>query len=163
MLVDLISIYSPSGGEGRVIYRLEDMASSYGLSARRVPAENGRDSLVLGASRDPVLAIVAHVDTITPTWSGATTAQVDGSVVKGLGAIDDKGGVVACLLAAIRLKEFGADLDQLPAVFAFAVDEETGGTGSRSLAIELTPPRLQSPWKGRNSIPARSNAETSRP
>ncbi|MGK2933198.1 MAG: M20 family metallopeptidase [Solirubrobacterales bacterium] len=139
LLVDLISIYSPSGGEGRIIDRLEDMASNYGLTTRRVPSENGRDSLLLGASKDPVIAIVAHVDTITPTWSGATTAQVDGNVVKGLGAVDDKGGVVACLLAAIRLKESGIDLDSVPAVFAFAVDEETGGSGSRSLAVELAP------------------------
>lgn len=139
LLVDLISIYSPSGGEGRIIDRLEGMAANYGLSTRRVASENGRDSLVLGASRNPVIAIVAHVDTITPTWDGATTATVDGSIVKGLGAVDDKGGVVACLLAAIRLKEAGKDLDEIPVVFAFAVDEETGGSGSRSLAIHLAP------------------------
>lgn len=139
ILLELISIYSPSGGEGKVIDRLEVMARNYGLTTRRVAAEVGRDSLVIGASRDPVLAIIAHVDTITPTWTGATTAEVDGPVVKGLGAVDDKGGVVACLLAAIRLKEAGIDLDALPVVFAFAVDEETGGSGSRSLAIDLTP------------------------
>ena len=139
LLVELISIHSPSGGEGRIIDRLEEMAASHGITTRRVPAENGRDSLVLGASKDPVLAIVAHVDTITPTWSGATSAQVDGNIVKGLGAVDDKGGVAACLLAAIRLKEDGVDLDGLPVAFAFAVDEETGGSGSRSLAVELAP------------------------
>ena len=139
LLCDLVSIPSPSGGEGRIVDWLETWAADRGITSRRVPAENGRDSLVLGASRSPVLAICAHVDTITPTWPDATTPVVDGDLVRGLGSVDDKGGVVACLLAAAALKDSGVDLDAIPAVFAFSVDEETGGSGSRSLAIDLQP------------------------
>jgi len=139
LLADLISIYSPSGGEGPVIDHLEAWARERGFTCRRVPAENGSESLVLGACPDPVLAIVAHVDTITPTWPGATDPRCEGNVVHGLGAVDDKGGVVACMMAAVAFEEAGGDLDGSSVVFAFAVDEETGGSGSRSLAIDLTP------------------------
>ena len=140
LLVAAVSIYSPSGGEGRIVEWVERWAAAEGIAARRVPAEIGRDCLVLGAAERPALAIVAHLDTVTPTWPGATEPRVEGNVVKGLGAVDDKGGVVACMLAAKRLAAAGTDLDaELPAVFAFAVDEETGGSGSRALAIDLAP------------------------
>ncbi|MBN8865950.1 MAG: M20/M25/M40 family metallo-hydrolase [Solirubrobacterales bacterium] len=139
LLSDLVSIYSPSGGEGQVVDHVEDLCRRAGLSVRRVPAEVGRDSLVLGAAREPVLAIAAHLDTITPTWPDATSPRVEDSVLHGLGSVDDKGGVASCLLAALWMKRSGIDLDRLPAVFAFPVDEETGGSGSRSLAIDLAP------------------------
>jgi len=139
LLADLISISSPSGGEGPIIDHLESWARENDLSSRRVPAENGRESLVLGACTDPVLAIVAHVDTITPTWPDATIPRAEGNLIHGLGAVDDKGGVVACMLAALAFDKAAGRLDEVPAVFAFAVDEETGGSGSRSLAINLAP------------------------
>lgn len=139
LLTELISIPSPSGGEGAIVDRLERWAGENGLSCRRVPAENGRESLVLGACPDPVLVIVAHVDTITPTWPGATVPRIEGNVVHGLGAVDDKGGVVACMMAALTSERAGEGLDAVPAVFALAVDEETGGSGSRALAIDLAP------------------------
>lgn len=139
LLSDLVSIYSPSGGEGRIADRIEQICGEDGLSVRRVPAEVGRDSLVLGACRKPVLAIAAHLDTITPTWPDATVPRVEDGRLHGLGSVDDKGGVTACLLAARWLARDGVDLDGLPAVFAFPVDEESGGSGSRSLAIDLEP------------------------
>lgn len=139
LLSGLVSIYSPSGGEGRIVDHIEQLCQADGLSVRQVPAEVGRDSLVLGACREPVLAIAAHLDTITPTWPDATIPRVEDGVLHGLGSVDDKGGVAACLLAARWLAREGTDLDDLPAVFAFPVDEESGGSGSRSLAIDLSP------------------------
>jgi len=139
LLSDLVSIYSPSGGEGRIVERVEELAQAIGLTTRRVPAEIGRDSLVLGACREPVLAIAAHLDTITPTWPDATVPQIRDGVLHGLGSVDDKGGVAACLLAVRWLARDGVSLDDLPVVFAFPVDEESGGSGSRSLAVDLAP------------------------
>lgn len=139
LLSELVSIYSPSGGEGRIVDHVEGLCRSEGFSVRRVPAEIGRDSLVVGASRNPVLAIAAHLDTITPTWPRATVPRVVNGTLHGLGSVDDKGGVAACLLAARWLKRNQVELDSLPAVFAFPVDEESGGSGSRSLAIDLAP------------------------
>lgn len=139
ILSDLISIPSPSGSEGLIIDHLEGWAADEGFSSRRVPAENGRESLVLGACRNPVLAIVAHVDTVTALWADPTVPRNEGNIVHGLGAVDDKGGVAACMLAARLFRSAGGNLDDSRVVFAFSVDEETGGAGSRSLAIDLTP------------------------
>ena len=102
-------------------------------------SELGRDSLVLGRAIEPALAFVAHVDTIAAPWPAA--ARIEGDVVHGLGSADDKGGVVACLLAARDLVADGEDLDRLEVAFAFPVDEERGGSGSRTVALELAPRR----------------------
>jgi acetylornithine deacetylase len=118
------------------VARIEALCREWGIESRRVGSETGRDSLVVGAA-DPDLVFAAHVDTIDPPWPAQ--ASVDGDVVHGLGAVDDKGGVVACLLAARELDRGGADLSELGVAFAFPVDEERGGAGSRALALRLRP------------------------
>jgi acetylornithine deacetylase/succinyl-diaminopimelate desuccinylase-like protein len=139
LLAELVAIPSPSGQEGLVVDRIEELCAEWGVAARRVRSEMGRDSLVAGARREPALAFVAHVDTIDPPWPAE--AIVDGDIVRGLGSADDKGGVVACLLAARALVSAGADLDELGVAFAFPVDEERGGSGSRTVALDLAPRR----------------------
>jgi len=136
LLAELVAIPSPSGAEGWIVERVEAHCEGLGLPVARVSSEIGHDSLVVG-SREPELVIAAHLDTIAPTWPARAT--VDGDVVRGLGSLDDKGGVVACLLAAEALLAAGADLDRLGVAFAFPVDEERGGSGSRTLAIALEP------------------------
>jgi acetylornithine deacetylase/succinyl-diaminopimelate desuccinylase-like protein len=139
LLAELVDIPSPSGSEGKIVDRIEDLARGWSIPALRVRSELGRDSLVLGCATKPALAFVAHVDTIAAPWPAK--ARVEGDVVHGLGAADDKGGVVACLLAARDLVAAGEDLDRLEVAFAFPVDEERGGSGSRTVALELAPRR----------------------
>ena len=136
LLAELVDIPSPSGAEGRVADRIEAHCAALGMPVRRVASETGRDSLVIGA-KSPGLVFAAHLDTIAPTWPAR--AIVDGDTVRGLGSADDKGGVVACLIAARALVEAGDDLDALEVAFAFPVDEERGGSGSRTLALALEP------------------------
>jgi len=134
LLAELVDIPSPSGAEGRIVDRIEELCAGWGLGAERIGSETGRDSLHVGAAA-PALLIAAHVDTIDAPWGAA--ARVEGDVVHGLGALDDKGGVVACLLAA---RELGvAELGRSGVAFAFPVDEERGGAGSRALALALRP------------------------
>ena len=139
LLAELVDIPSPSGSEGRIVDRIESLCAEWSLPAARVRSELGRDSLVVGATERPALAFVAHVDTIAPPWPAR--AVVDGDVVRGLGSVDDKGGVVACLLAARALVAAGENLDGLGVSFAFPVDEERGGSGSRTVALDLRPQR----------------------
>ena len=136
LLAELVDIPSPSGSEGRIVDRIEEICLDWGLAPWRVATETGRDCLVVGPS-DPALAIAAHVDTIDPPWPARST--IDGDIVRGLGSVDDKGGVVACLLAARDLAGDGPGLDELGVALAFPVDEERGGSGSRALALELRP------------------------
>jgi acetylornithine deacetylase len=136
LLAELVAIPSPSGSEGEIVARIEALCDGWGLSSRRVPAETGRDSLLVGGS-EPALLFAAHVDTIDPPWPIGLRNE-DG-VVHGLGALDDKGGVVACLLAARQLQQDGGDLEALGVAFAFPVDEERDGAGSRALALAVRP------------------------
>lgn len=139
LLAELVDIPSPSGREGAIVDRIEELCRQWSVPATRVRSETGRDSLVAGARREPGLAFAAHVDTIDPPWPAK--AVIDGDIVRGLGSADDKGGVVACLLAARTLVDAGHDFDDLGVAFAFPVDEERGGSGSRTVALDLKPQR----------------------
>jgi acetylornithine deacetylase/succinyl-diaminopimelate desuccinylase-like protein len=88
---------------------------------------------------EPVLVITAHVDTIRPAWHWDGRARVEDGIVFGLGAVDDKAGVVAALLALRLLREAGVDPADSGVAVAFTVDEEVNGTGSVAVADALAP------------------------
>jgi acetylornithine deacetylase/succinyl-diaminopimelate desuccinylase-like protein len=81
------------------------------------------------------LGLNAHVDVVAPYFP----PRVEDGVVLGRGACDDKGGVVA-MLGALRvageaLAEAGAR-PRREIVCMFVIDEESGGNGSLSLALD---------------------------
>ncbi len=97
----------------------------------------GRTNLVVivgGGDRRPV-AQHAHVD-VVPPW---TPPRVEGGRVFGRGTCDNK-AQVAVLLAQIRLlAELEEQLGRRAGrgrVYQFAIDEEIGGNGSLSLAMD---------------------------
>jgi acetylornithine deacetylase/succinyl-diaminopimelate desuccinylase-like protein len=87
----------------------------------------------------PELLLTAHLDTIAPVWDWDGAASVEGTVVSGLGAQDDKGCAVAILLGALLARDDGVSLEGVPVALGFVVDEEVGGKGSRLMADELRP------------------------
>jgi acetylornithine deacetylase len=138
-LVRLVGIPSPSGEETAVVDYLEARVGELGLPVRRHPVAGGADNLVVGCPFDPVLALVAHVDTVRPTWEWDGRARVEGDEVWGVGAVDDKGSVVAALLGLVLARDTGAPVTDLPLSIGLTVDEEEGGTGSVALASSLRP------------------------
>jgi len=77
----------------------------------------------------------AHIDVVSPHYP----SRVDDQYVHGRGACDDKGSVV-CLAAVMRLwhevqAKFGS-LASRPHVYQFVIDEEPGGNGSLSAAMD---------------------------
>lgn len=97
-LARLIEIPSPYGEEAAILEHLERRIAELGGRARRVPVGEEAWNLVVAGSDHPELLLVAHVDTIRPTWDWRAVAKVEGSVVRGMGAQDDKGGVATLLL-----------------------------------------------------------------
>jgi acetylornithine deacetylase/succinyl-diaminopimelate desuccinylase-like protein len=83
--------------------------------------------------------LTAHMDTVRATWDWDGRAVVDGDTVHGLGALDDKGSVVACLLALLLAREAAGDLATLPVSVGLTVDEEEDGNGSIALAALARP------------------------
>ena len=81
------------------------------------------------------LALNAHIDVVAPFFS----PYAEGENVFGRGACDDKGQVVAIVAALKVLSEVMHESDLLlkkNLVCMFVVEEETGGNGSLSLAID---------------------------
>ncbi len=116
-----------------------------GLSAKQTYA--GRSNLIYvapGKTMKPSgksVAINAHVDVVAPYFP----PRVKGGIVFGRGACDDKGPVVAMVAALKILSEVmpQAGLKWNRNVVAmFVVEEETGGNGSLSLAIDRELKRL---------------------
>ena len=139
LLVELIEIPSPSGHENAVADHLERVARELGFPVRRQEVPGYGPNLLIGAE-DPSLMLTAHMDTVSAAWESDGRAVVEGDLVHGLGALDDKGSVVACLLALTLARDSGAEFAAFPVAVGLTVDEEEDGTGSIALA-ELTRPR----------------------
>jgi acetylornithine deacetylase/succinyl-diaminopimelate desuccinylase-like protein len=110
-----------------------------GLSPEETYA--GRSNLLCiipGAESDPAgqsVALNAHIDVVAPYWP----PRVKGGIVYGRGACDDKGPAVSIIAALRVLSEVmpKAGLKWNRNVVAMlVVEEETGGNGSLSLAID---------------------------
>jgi acetylornithine deacetylase/succinyl-diaminopimelate desuccinylase-like protein len=112
----------------------------HGLSAEET--YRGRSNLVCfvpGASRfekrGKSVAMNAHIDVVAPYFP----PLVQGGTVYGRGACDDKGPVVSVVAALKVLSEvmdkFGLHWNR-NVLAMFVVEEETGGNGSLSLAID---------------------------
>lgn len=136
-LLDLVSIASPSGKEHDAVDHMESRCAGWGLAVRRLPVEGAADNLVIGWSERPSLLLTAHIDTVTPTWSWK--AALDCDVVRGLGAGDCKGSVIAFALGMLLALERGVDLTSAPVALGVCVDEELLGRGSIVMAEELRP------------------------
>jgi acetylornithine deacetylase/succinyl-diaminopimelate desuccinylase-like protein len=138
-LVRLIEIASFSGEEHEIQRYLASRAAELGLPVARQEVEGCGPNLVIGWSDDPELLLTAHVDTIRPTWAWDGRATVADGRVHGLGAQDDKGSVVAVLVALVLAAQAGVALERLPVAVGLTVDEERGGTGSIVMAKALRP------------------------
>jgi acetylornithine deacetylase/succinyl-diaminopimelate desuccinylase-like protein len=80
-------------------------------------------------------ALNAHIDVVRPFFS----AVYDGNVIRGRGTCDNKGNVAA-LLGALRLLGehlgWGSEHLNRHLTCMFVIDEETGGNGSLSCALD---------------------------
>jgi acetylornithine deacetylase/succinyl-diaminopimelate desuccinylase-like protein len=136
-LLDLVGIPSPSASEHEAVGHLERRCASWGLPVRRMPVEGAADDLVIGWSEHPALLLTAHIDTVTPTWDWEAALEHD--VVRGLGAGDCKGSLVAFALGLLLARERGVDLETASVALGVCVDEELLGRGSIVMANALRP------------------------
>jgi len=136
-LFDLVAISSPSQAEHEAVDHLENRCAVWDLPVTRMPVDGAADDLLIGWSARPSLLLTAHIDTVTPTWPWEPSLA-DG-VVRGLGAADCKGSVIAFALGLMLARERGADLEATPVALGVCVDEELLGRGSIVMATALRP------------------------
>jgi len=136
-LVNLVSIPSVSGEEGQVLGYLEEFLTGLGIDALRQRVDGLWYNLLVNHHEKNRVVLAAHVDTVPPLNGLPPQPVVKGEAVWGLGACDDKAGVV--ILTAL-LERFAEKLEEIPVTFAFLVDEENQGRGSETLAREKLPP-----------------------
>jgi acetylornithine deacetylase/succinyl-diaminopimelate desuccinylase-like protein len=138
-LARLVEIPSFSGEEHEAVDHVERLCGALDLPVRRQAVEGAADNLIVGWSERVELLLTAHIDTIVPTWEWDRSARVEGDLLFGLGAQDDKGCLIACLLALLLAREAGVPLRDLLVGLGVCVDEEVGGKGSIAMAEELRP------------------------
>ncbi len=132
-------------GELRVAEFIETWAKVNGFEPKRVEAAPGRFSLLFelpaaqGLVEPPVIACFAHMDTVwVPAMEKPFELKEKDGKLYGLGASDDKGPLVSCLMALKMLKAAG----NLPCRFVLGLtcDEEAGFTGITSLVPNAVKP-----------------------
>ena len=135
------SIDSRNGHENRLGDYLCDRAAQLDLAAVPQPVDARRSNLIIGCRMLLNSPAFAHLDTVHPTWEGQEEVETVGHEVRGLGALDDKGGIVASLLGSDVAGAGGVPLDGVPATLALTVDEEEDGLESATCAPEVRPKR----------------------
>jgi acetylornithine deacetylase len=131
----LLDIYSPSGKEEEIVEYLHGYLKRHGLPVLRQEVDDYRENLiVLPPNREPALAFIGHVDTVTAYDLEEFGYQEEGDRITGLGAADMKGGCAAMIEAVTCLWE--RRLSDGPLMLALVVGEEEEGDGARRLTKE---------------------------
>jgi glutamate carboxypeptidase len=127
-LVEHNSFTGNREGGQRVVRVLEDVFAMPGLEAERVGSERFADHLVFrsrGRAGVSPIALIGHLDTVFPpgTFEGY---RIDGTLRRGPGVLDMKGGLVV-IAWALKALATTVGLDALPPLRLVIVsDEEVG-------------------------------------
>lgn len=128
LLKALMSIESTSEKELEIGQYLEKYIQSRWFAAERIPIAPGSTRhnvyAYLGGERKARLLVTAHMDTVPPH----IPFSINGDVVRGRGACDDLGPMVAQIFAVEELRAEGA-LREGDVSFLWVVGEEKGGPG----------------------------------
>jgi len=136
----LIEIPSVFGSEHRISEQIGRDLKEFGFETTSVPIENCGPSVVGTYSQTkgqdlPTLIFNGHMDTVQVCegWTREPyVARVEGDKLFGLGSVDMKGGLTACVMAAKALVSSKSPLKRAFAVHAVS-DEEAWGRGTSTL------------------------------
>ena len=123
LCAELLSIQSPTGGEGKVVEFVSRRLVSRGWNVTVQEVTPGRGNIWASRAGGGV-TLSTHLDTVPPY----VPPKMDGDRLYGRGACDAKGIAAAMLAAADHLAEAGEDRVDLLLV----VGEEKGSDGARA-------------------------------
>lgn len=133
LAADLVAIDSRSSVSNlAVAERLEAELTGFEVARVDYTDANGVAKRALVAHRGPPggYALSGHMDTVPETgWTDPPwTPRIDGGVLHGLGSVDMKGPVAACVVAARGMPA------GVPVTLLLTADEETTKQGARAIA-----------------------------
>jgi acetylornithine deacetylase/succinyl-diaminopimelate desuccinylase-like protein len=132
LAADLVAIDSRSSVSNLAVAdRIEAELRGFDITRVDYADANGVAKRVLVAHRGPNggIALSGHMDTVPDTgWTDPWSPRVQDGVLHGLGSVDMKGPVAACIVAARGLP------DHVPATLLLTTDEETSKQGARAIA-----------------------------
>lgn len=123
ILLDILSIYSPSGCEEAIANYIYDLLIDRDVNAEIIHISGKSYNVIVNNVAEPNLLIAGHMDTIPFFFP---PRQKDNSIIYGTGACDAKGSLVAMILF---LLEEGKSLPKNISLGFFS-DEESSGSGS---------------------------------
>ena len=123
LCAELLSIQSPTGGEGKIVEHVSRRLVSRGWNVTVQEVTPGRGNVWASRSGGGV-TLSTHLDTVPPY----VPPRMDGDRLYGRGACDAKGIAAAMLAAADRLAQAGEDRVDLLLV----IGEEKGSDGARA-------------------------------
>ncbi len=142
LLKEVVQIKSILGEEKQVADKLEALFNSYDIPCEQVTYSDGRSQLVAtlkGTAPGPVLGFSGHMDVVPVgeiPWDEDPFAAVEkDGLLYGRGTCDMKSGLIAAVVAMIRLKEAGSQFKGSIKLLA-TVGEETSAIGSGQLVDE---------------------------
>jgi [amino group carrier protein]-lysine/ornithine hydrolase len=128
-LLELVSIYSPSGDENRAGDYLVDRMNKLGFTQAYKDKAGNAVGLIGEGPRQ--LVMLGHIDTVP----GMIPVRIDGDLLYGRGSVDAKGALAAFVetAALVGVRE-GWQI-----VVIGAVDEERNSTGARACLDQFSP------------------------
>ena len=154
-LSDLVAYPSTSGHETAVMEYVEQQLGMLRGTLLKVPVPEslrgdadfspapvgqsyaGRPNLInfrRGRGSGRSLILCAHSDVVPADWPEAYTPRLEGDVLYGRGASDDKGPLVSGLLALRALDHLGIEL-RGDLEMQVVIEEETGGNGALAVIL----------------------------
>lgn len=133
---------SPTGDTAALNGFLSTLEGSYatvGGRSHRVTSDVGDHLVVEWGHGDRPLCLVGHHDTVWPVGTLAGMPYVDdGSVIRGPGVFDIKGGLVVVEMAFRVLDELGLLASAYPVRLIVVSDEEIGSPDGRRVVLDET-------------------------
>ncbi|EOH97047.1 ArgE/DapE family peptidase [Enterococcus moraviensis ATCC BAA-383] len=139
LLKEVVQIKSILGNEKLVADKLQALFEQHDIPCEQVEYSAGRNQLVAtlkGSETGPVLGFSGHMDVVPVgeiPWEEDPFAAIEkDGLLYGRGTCDMKSGLIAAVVAMIRLKEAGANFKGTVKLLA-TVGEETSAIGSGQL------------------------------
>lgn len=133
LAAELMAIDSTSGQESELMAHVCLLLESRGWNVKRIPVTPGRANVLATVSREPLVTLSTHLDTVPPYIA----PRMDGDTLWGRGACDAKGIAAAMIHAAEALRE-----RDVPVALLFVVGEELSHDGAHAANAFPTTSRI---------------------